>query len=159
MYCLSPIRQAPLPSEQRPSNKTLSKCRKRILRKKVCGAAGSAWKMYISPIHAVMVLHNVETNEEVWDYKAVDADLLRVVKDNIVGLGGITAKARAAKEREQEWEKLLRDRLLDEVFCEQCKGVLRAVRAYRSKLCRFVFTFFSWLPAVSCLVPPVDKHF
>lgn len=76
----------------------------------MCGAAGSAWKMYISPIHAVMVLHNVETNEEIWDYKATDADLLRVVEGNIVGLGGIAAKARAAKERELEWEKLTRDR-------------------------------------------------
>ena len=78
--------------------------------KKVCGAAGSPWKMYISPIHAIMVLHNVETSEEIWDYKATELDLLRVVKDNIVGLGVITAKAKAAKEREQEWENLLRDR-------------------------------------------------
>lgn len=57
-----------------------------------------------------MILHNVETNEEIWDYKATDKDLIRVVKDNIVGLDGIEAKERAVREREQEWEKLVRDR-------------------------------------------------
>lgn len=76
----------------------------------VCGAAGSRWKMYVSPVHAVMIFHNVETNEEIWDYKAKDKDLLRVVEDNIVGLEGISAKAAAVEEQAQEWEKLLRDR-------------------------------------------------
>lgn len=66
--------------------------------------------MYVSPIHAIMMFHNVETNEEIWDYKATDKDLLRVVKDNIVGMEGIEAKKRAAEDREAEWEKLLRDR-------------------------------------------------
>lgn len=64
----------------------------------------------MSPVHAVMMFHNVETNEEIWDYKATDKDLLRVVKDNIVGTEGIEAKKRAAEDREAEWEKLLRDR-------------------------------------------------
>ena len=85
-------------------------------KKKVCGAAGSAWKMYISPIHAVMVLHNVETNEEIWDYKATDPDLLRVVEGNIIGLAGIKAKARAAEEREQEWEKLTMNRYFQQSY-------------------------------------------
>ncbi|CAM9266001.1 unnamed protein product, partial [Scytosiphon promiscuus] len=76
----------------------------------VCGQAGSAWKMYVSPVHAIMMFHNVETNEEIWDYQATDKDLLRVVKDNIVGTEGIEAKQRAAEDREAEWEKLLRDR-------------------------------------------------
>lgn len=67
--------------------------------------------MYISPVHAIMILHNVETNEELWDYKATDADLVRVVKDNIVGFEGIAAKKRAAEERQQAWEGLLKDRL------------------------------------------------
>lgn len=66
--------------------------------------------MYVSPVHAVMIFHNVETNEEIWDYKATDDDLLRVVKDNLVGEGGIEAKKAAAEEREREWEQLLRDR-------------------------------------------------
>lgn len=66
--------------------------------------------MYVSPKHAIMIFHNVETNEEIWDYKATDKDLLRVVKDNLVGLEGITAKTRVTKEREQAWEQLLRDR-------------------------------------------------
>lgn len=125
---------------------------KRVFAKKVCGAAGSAWKMYISPIHAVMVLHNVETNEEVWDYKATELDLLRVVKDNIVGLGGITAKARAAKEREQEWDKLLRDRCHTNcTSVEFCKGVLRAVLIKA----KFVdFFFFLFLDSLQLLASP-----
>lgn len=66
--------------------------------------------MYVPPVHAVMIFHNVETNEEIWDYKATDADLKRVVSDNIVGVAGIEAKKAAAVEREKEWEELLRNR-------------------------------------------------
>lgn len=66
--------------------------------------------MYVSPVHAIMIFHNVETNEEVWDYKATDADLLRVVRDNIIGAAGIDAKKNSAMEREQDWENLLRNR-------------------------------------------------
>lgn len=57
-----------------------------------------------------MVLHNVETNEEIWDYKATDKDLERVVKDNIVGLEGIAAKKKATADREQAWESLIKGR-------------------------------------------------
>ena len=32
---------------------------------KVCGAAGAACNMFISPTPAVMVLHNVETTEKI----------------------------------------------------------------------------------------------
>lgn len=78
--------------------------------RQVCGEAGSGWKMYVSPVHAIMILHNVETNEELWDYKTTDKDLVRVVKDSIVGQEGIAAKKRAGKAREQEWETLLKDR-------------------------------------------------
>lgn len=66
--------------------------------------------MYVSPVHAIMIFHNVETNQEIWDYKATDDDLVRVVKDNIVGVGGIEAKKAAAEEREREWGELLRKR-------------------------------------------------
>ncbi|CAM9944551.1 unnamed protein product, partial [Ectocarpus sp. 6 AP-2014] len=76
----------------------------------VCGQAGSVWKMYVSPVHAIMTFHNVETNEMLWDYKATEKDLLRVVKDNIVGLEGIEAKKRAVEDREKDWEELLRNR-------------------------------------------------
>lgn len=79
-------------------------------KRQVCGQAGSGWKMYVSPVHAIMIFHNVETNEEIWDYKATDKDLVRVVKDNIVGVGGIEAKKAAAIEREKEWQELLRNR-------------------------------------------------
>lgn len=68
------------------------------------------WKMYVSPVHAIMIFHHVETNEILWDYKATEKDLLRVVKENIVGLEGIEAKKRAIEDREKEWEELLRNR-------------------------------------------------
>lgn len=77
---------------------------------KVCGAGGSPWKMYISPVHAIMTLHNVKTNEVIWDYKAKEKDLLRVVEDIIVAQEGISSKTRMAKEREEAWEQLQRDR-------------------------------------------------
>lgn len=66
--------------------------------------------MYVSPVHAIMIFHNVETNEEIWDYKATDKDLLRVVRDNIVGVEGIEEKKNSAMEREKDWENLLRNR-------------------------------------------------
>ena len=80
-------------------------------RYQVCGVAGSPWKMYVSPVHAIMILHNIETNEEIWDYKAADKDLERVVRDNIVVLEGIASKERAAKERKEAWENLIKTRL------------------------------------------------
>lgn len=67
--------------------------------------------MYVSPTHAIMILHNVETSEELWDYKAKDSDLKRVVKDNIVGLEGIMSKTRVSAEHELAWENLQKDRL------------------------------------------------
>lgn len=66
--------------------------------------------MYVSPVHAIMIFHNVETNEEIWDYKATKDDLLRVVRDNIVGVEGIDAKKKSARERETDWENLLRNK-------------------------------------------------
>lgn len=80
-------------------------------RHQVCGVAGSPWKMYISPVHAIMILHNIETNEEIWDYKATTKDLERVVRDNIVELEGIAAKEKAVEERKAAWENLLENRL------------------------------------------------
>ena len=74
--------------------------------------------MYVSPVHAIMIFHNVETNEEIWDYKAKDGDLQRVVKENIVGVVGIEAKKAAAAQREREWEELLRDRCV--CACSRC---------------------------------------
>ena len=66
--------------------------------------------MYVSPVHAIMILHNVETNEEIWDYKATDNDLKRVVVDNIVAIDGIAAKKKALQKRQEAWPRLLRDR-------------------------------------------------
>lgn len=69
------------------------------------------WKMYVSPVHAVMIFHNVETGEELWDYKTTNDDLLRVVKANLVGTEGIASKQRVAAERELAWENHQRSRL------------------------------------------------
>lgn len=66
--------------------------------------------MYVSPAHAIMTLHNVETNEVIWDYKARDKDLLRVVRDEIVAHEGIEARKAFAVERQEAWERLQRDR-------------------------------------------------
>ncbi|CAM9408593.1 unnamed protein product, partial [Choristocarpus tenellus] len=76
----------------------------------VCGAAGSAWKMYVNPVHAIMTLHNIKTNEEIWDYKATDKDLLRVVYDTIVGMEGIKAREASAVERAKNWDQLQQER-------------------------------------------------
>lgn len=78
--------------------------------RKICGAAGSPWKMYVSPVHAIMVLHNVKTNVVIWDYKAKDQDLVPVVRDIIVGDAGAEAKKRIALERTKAWEQNERER-------------------------------------------------
>lgn len=66
--------------------------------------------MYVSPVHAIMILHNIETNEEIWDYKATDKALERVVRENIVELEGIAAKNKASEERKEAWENMIRTR-------------------------------------------------
>ncbi|CAM9489006.1 unnamed protein product, partial [Discosporangium mesarthrocarpum] len=76
----------------------------------VCGTANSPWKMYVSIVHAVMIFHNVETNEEIWDYKAKDSDLMRVVRDNFVGVVGFKAKEEVTREKEKDWEDRHRGR-------------------------------------------------
>lgn len=66
--------------------------------------------MYVSPVHAVMTLHNVETNEEIRDYKATAKDLLRTAKDNIIGMEGSASKKRLTEQREAAWDSLQKHR-------------------------------------------------
>ncbi|CAM9385906.1 unnamed protein product [Chrysoparadoxa australica] len=75
----------------------------------VCGLAGSPWKMYVNPIHAIMTFHNLETDEQIWDYKATDVDLLRVVKDNMIGVEAMKEREKAKKMREEAWQSHLED--------------------------------------------------
>lgn len=110
----------------------------------------------MSPVHAIMTLHNVETNEVLWDYKATGKDLLRVVRDNIVGQEGIAAKKRVAEEREQGWEKLLKDRL------EKLTPV-SLLLVYFSCISLFFLSLSSFLNRMiflgECLFPPCVSAF
>ncbi|CAM9553623.1 unnamed protein product, partial [Phaeothamnion confervicola] len=71
----------------------------------VCGSAGSPWKMYVHPIHAVMTFHNVQTDEEIWDYRATNEQLMRVVMDTLTGRDETRARAKAAAAKAADWEE------------------------------------------------------
>ena len=67
------------------------------------GVVGSAWKMYIDPAQDVIVYHNFETEEKIFEYHMTDEVLKSVTISNVYGEADEEAKVLCETAKEEDW--------------------------------------------------------
>ncbi len=68
------------------------------------GVVGSPWKMYVDAAQDVIVYHNFDTSEKIFEYHMEDEKLMEITRSNIYGAADTEARVQADEAQKLDWE-------------------------------------------------------